>query len=60
MPAWAALLGTLGYNYRRHLHGRPTICATFRRYVPRWAVVPLWSAFTAWIVPHLLRGYRRH
>lgn len=59
MPGVVGLLGVIAFNYRRHLRGRPTICATFRRYVPRWAVVPLWSAFTAWIIPHLLRGYRR-
>ena len=59
MPGWIGLLGTLALNYLRHRRGLPTICSCVRRYVPRWAVVPLWSAFSAWILPHLLRGYPR-
>lgn len=57
MLGWVALLGTLAYNYRRHRRGKPTICATFRRYVPRWAVIPFWSAVTGYMIPHLWRGY---
>lgn len=56
MP-WVGLLATLAWNYTRHLRGRSTICGLFRAHVPRVLVVPLWSGLTAWILPHLWRGY---
>lgn len=57
MPGVVGLIGVLWLNWRRHRRGKPTICATFRRYVPRWAVIPFWSAVTAFMVPHLRNGY---
>lgn len=57
MPALCGLLGVLAYNYRRHLHGLPTICATFRRYIPRWAVIPFACTLCGWLIPHLRNGY---
>lgn len=59
MNPWAALLGVLAYNYRCHRRGRPTICATTRRYLPRWAFLTGWAALTGYMVPHVLRGYVR-
>lgn len=65
------IFGVIGWNYsvhRRRLRACPTgcdhwphrtICATFRRYVPRWAVIPFWSAVTGYMIPHLWRGYPR-
>lgn len=53
------LLGLLAYNYRRHLLGRHTICSTTRRLVPWPAVLIGWAALTAWILPHIRRGYPR-
>lgn len=59
MPAWAALLGVVAYNYSRHRRGLPTICAVTRRVLPRWAVVLAWAVLTGFMVPHLVRGYAR-
>lgn len=57
MPAWAALLGTLGYNYRRHKAGRSTICGVSRRLLPWPAMVAAWCAFSYVMLRHLRRGY---
>lgn len=57
MPGVVGLLGVLVLNYLRHRRGLATICATVRRHVPRWAVGPLWGALTAYLLPHLWRGY---
>lgn len=59
MPGVVGLLGVIALNYRRHKRGKPTICATFRRYVPRWAVAPFWAGLSAYMIPHLWRGYPR-
>ena len=58
-PVAAAVLGLLGWNYSRHRRGLQTFCAWFRAHVPRWAVIPIWSAITAYMIPHLWRGYAR-
>lgn len=57
MPAWACLLGTLGYNYHRHRRGLPTICATTRRLIPRTVSAALLSAGFAYLITHVWRGY---
>jgi hypothetical protein len=54
---WAALLGTLGLNYRQHRHGRPTLCSTGRRFVPAAAFLLAWAGLTGWICPHYCRGF---
>jgi hypothetical protein len=59
MPGVVGLLGVIAYNYLRHRRGLPTICATFRRYVPRWAVAPFWVGLGAFMITHLRRGYPR-
>jgi hypothetical protein len=59
LPGVVGLLGVIALNWLRYKRGLPTICATFRRYVPRWAVVPFWSAISAYMIPHLRRGYPR-
>ena len=57
MLPWAALLGTLGLNFWQHKHGRPTICATTRRFLPKpIACVLLFVGFVA-LVAHVLDGY---
>jgi hypothetical protein len=58
MLPWAALLGTLGLNVWQHLHGRPTLCSTARRHLPRPAFLAAWAALSGWLVPHYLRGFR--
>lgn len=57
MNPWALLAGLLAYNYRRHLHGRPTICSTTRRYVPAPVAGALLCAGFGWLLPHVIRGY---
>lgn len=57
MNPWALLLGLLGYNYRRHLNGRHTLCSTARRVLPWRVLIPgLVVGFVALIV-HLVNGY---
>lgn len=58
MNPWPLLLGLLAYNYRRHVIGRDTLCSTARRHLPFAALLIGWAALTAWIIPHLRRGYR--
>lgn len=63
MLPWAALLGTLGLNYRQHRHGKPTICSVTRRALCRtrhpYAAFGVGTvAFCAWFWPHLLRPIR--
>lgn len=60
MLPWAALLGTLGLNFRQHLHGKPTICSVTRRALCRtrhpYAAFALFAGCgLGWLVPHLLR-----
>jgi hypothetical protein len=57
MSAWSALLGTLGLNYWQHKHGKPTLCSSARRWLPRSILIAGWAALTAWLIPHVLRGY---
>ena len=57
MPGVVGLLGVIALNYLRYRRGLSTICATFRRYVPRWAVVPFVVGLAAYLIPHLRNGY---
>lgn len=57
MPGVVGLLGVIALNYLRFRRGLPTICATFRRHLPRWTVVPAVGALAAYLIPHLWRGY---
>lgn len=59
MPGVVGLLGVIAYNYSRYRRGLPTICATFRRYIPRWAAAPFVTALAAYLIPHLRNGYPR-
>jgi len=54
---WGALLGTLGFNFWQHKHGRPTLCSTGRRFIPAAGFVVAWATFTSWLIPHILNGY---
>lgn len=57
MPGVVGLLGVIAYNYSRYRKGLSTICATFRRYMPKWTVVPAVVALAAYLIPHLRNGY---
>lgn len=57
MPGVVGLLGVIALNYLRHRRGLPTICATFRRHVPRRYVIPAACTFCGWLIPHLRNGY---
>lgn len=57
MPGVVGLLGVIALNYLRHRRGLPTICATFRRYVPRRAAAPAILGLAAFLIPHLRNGY---
>lgn len=59
MPGVVGLLGVIALNWMRYRRGHATICATFRRYVPRWAVVPAVGALAGYLIPHLRNGYPR-
>lgn len=57
MPVWAGLLALLGWNVRRHLVGKSTLCSTWRRHLPRWTFVAAWAGLTSWLPFHVVRGY---
>lgn len=59
MPGVVGLLGVLVLNYLRHRRGLPTICATTRGHLPRFAADALVLAVFAWLLPHVHRGYPR-
>lgn len=54
----AALAGAIGWNYWEHRHGRQTMCAFTRKYVPPVVFVAAWGVLTHWIVPHYIDGFR--
>lgn len=58
MPVWGALLGTLGYNYARHRHGKSTLCSTARRFIPGAAMVVGWCFLSGWLLPHYVNGFK--
>ena len=58
MRVWGALLGTLGWNYLRHRHGRSTLCSSGRKTIPAWAFCLGWGILTGWLIPHFCKGNR--
>lgn len=54
---WPWLLGLVGYNFARHLAGKPTLCSTARDHVPAWLFLTLWAALTSWLAPHYCRRW---
>lgn len=57
MPGVVALLGVLAYNYSRFKRGRPTICATVRRVLPRPVMVVALGGVFCTLLVHLWNGY---
>lgn len=57
MLPWAALLGSLGLNYRQHRRGQPTICSATRSKIP--ALLADSALLAGYIVlrGHVVRGY---
>lgn len=58
MNPWVPMGATIGYNYLQHRRGRPTLCSTTRRIVPRRMVAGavLIVAFDG-LLTHFLNGY---
>lgn len=57
MNPWVPLAGALTWNYLRHRNRKPTICSTWRHFIPkRLAYVLLFVGFVA-LVAHVLDGY---
>ena len=57
MPVWGAFLGTLGYNYWRHRHGRSTLCSAARTVLPAAALDAGWDILTWWMKRHYRGGF---
>lgn len=57
MNAWWLLLGTLGYNYRRHRKGLSTICSAARGKLTWRRFVVAWGLFSAAMLWHIHDGY---
>lgn len=57
MPVWGALLGALGFNIWRHLHGKSTLCSSTRTTVSPLMFDALWLGLTLWLRGHYRRGF---
>lgn len=55
--AWLGLIATLGWNYRQHRRGRPTICSVTRSVLPRPAFLTLGVVGALGLGIHVWRGY---
>jgi hypothetical protein len=49
------LIGTLIWNYMRHLRGRSTICSTSRPWVGPIIFCVFWTVLSAWLLPHYMK-----
>ena len=57
MPGVLLLVAAVAVNYRRHLTGRSTICATTRRALPRPVSAGLLAGGWLYLAVHIWRGY---
>lgn len=59
MEGWALIGAALAVNYHNHTHGRPTICSTGRRVLPKPILLPALGVGAGVLIAHVAKGYMK-